>query len=37
MYPKGVDDNDYLRGKIITVGVPNVKKEFYAFDYSYNT
>lgn len=37
MYPEGVDDNDYLRGKIVTVGVPNIKKEFYAFDYSYNT
>lgn len=37
MYPEGVNDNDYLRGKIVTVGVPNIKKEFYAFDYNYNT
>ena len=35
MYPSGVDGNDLLAGKIVTVGLPGVKKDFYAFDYSY--
>lgn len=35
MYPSGVSGNDLLTGKIVTVGLPGVKKDFYAFDYSY--
>lgn len=34
LYASGLDGDDHLNGKIITVGIPGEKKEFYAFDYN---
>ena len=36
LYASGLDGDDHLNGKIITVGIPGEKKEFYAFDYNTN-
>ena len=34
LYANGLVGDDHLNGKIITVGIPGEKKEFYAFDYN---
>ena len=34
LYADGLVGDDHLNGKIITVGIPGEKKEFYAFDYN---
>lgn len=34
LYADGLVGDDHLNGKIITVGTPGEKKEFYAFDYN---